>query len=162
MAFLPTQTNVSSMSLPANTSDICCLLTDLRWLPTKFKSFKIGPNCGKSKMFNLSLGSLIFTVISFMDILRLLFHLRVSPTRVLYGTFPMSAVQPLMHSKRLSLQLWSLPTGSQTTPLKLRLMLLNMHSLLFFQLRLLLATFTQLLSIPTRFMSQNATTMFMT
>src|SRR6266481_8691897 len=162
MAFSPTQTNSSSMSLPANTLDICCLPKDLQWLPTKFKSFKIGLSCGKSRTFNPSLVSQTFTVTSFTDIPRSLFHLCVSPTRVLYGTFLMSAIQPLMHSKRLSLQLQSLCTGSQTPPLQLRLTPLTTHLLPYFQLRLPLATCIQLLSIPTCSTNQITTMTFTT
>src|SRR6266481_9263879 len=103
MDISPTQTNASSTSLPANTSDICCLPKDLQWLLTKFKLFKIGQNHGKSRIFNPSSDLPIFTITSFMDILRSLFHSRVSPTRVLYGTFPMSSTQPSIHSKGLSL-----------------------------------------------------------
>src|SRR6266481_790235 len=105
MDFSPTQTNASSMSLPANTSDICCLPKDSQWLLTKFKLFKIDQNPRKSRIFNPSLDSPIFTVASFTDILKSRFCSCVSPTRVLYGTFPISATQPSIHSKRLSLQL---------------------------------------------------------
>src|SRR5882724_2133153 len=40
--FLPMQTNVSSTSLPANTSDICCHLKASPWPCTKYKSSNIG------------------------------------------------------------------------------------------------------------------------
>jgi len=49
MAFSPEQINVSSMLLPANTSVICYLPTALRWLKTKSKSFRIGPNLGSPR-----------------------------------------------------------------------------------------------------------------
>src|SRR6266481_101238 len=141
MDFSPVQTNASSMSLPVNTLDICCLPKDSQCLLTKFKLFKIGRNCGKSRIFNPSLDLPIFTIVSFTDILKSPFCSCVSPTRVLYGTFLMSAAQPLIHSKRLSLQLWSLCTGSQIPPLQLRVPL-TMHSPLSFQLQLPLVTCT--------------------
>src|SRR5467141_304563 len=130
--FLPMQTNASSMSLPANTLDTCCLQKASPWPHTRSRLSKIGPNPGKSRTFNPSSVSPTFTVISLMDIPKSLFHLYILPARVPHGTFLMSAIQPLKHLKRLSLQLRSLPIGSQTLKLQSRLTLLTTHSLLSF------------------------------
>src|SRR5882724_3489015 len=54
MDCLPMQTNASSMSLPANTSDTCCLQKASPWPLTRSKSSKIGRNPGKSKTSSLS------------------------------------------------------------------------------------------------------------
>src|SRR5882724_11260976 len=47
---LPVQTNASSMSLPVNTSDICCHPKALLWPHTKSKSSKIGQSLEKSRI----------------------------------------------------------------------------------------------------------------
>ena len=103
--FLPVQTNVSSPSLPANTSDICCHLKASPWPCTKSRSSKIGQYHEKSRIFNLSLAFPTSTVVSFMVILKSQFRLCVLPARVPLGIFPMSATLPLKHLKRLSPQL---------------------------------------------------------
>src|SRR5467141_7999 len=121
--FLPVQTNASSTSLPANTSDTCCLPKASPWPHTRSRLSKIGPNLGKSRMFNPSSVSPTSTVVSFTDIPKSQFHLCVLPVRVPPGTFLMSAIQPLKHLKRLSLQLRSLPIGSQTLTLQSKLTL---------------------------------------
>src|SRR5882724_653325 len=119
--FLPVQTNASSMSLPANTSDICCHLKASPWPHTKSKLSKIGQYHEKSRTFNPSLALPISTVVSSTDILKSQSHSRVLPTRVPHGISLMSANQPLKHLKRLSPQLQSLPIGSQTLKSQLRL-----------------------------------------
>src|SRR5882724_444927 len=162
MDFLPVQTNASSMSLPANTSDICCHLKASPWPHTKFKSSKIGQFHEKSKIFNHSLALPISTVVSFMDIPKSQFCLCILPTRVPPGISPMSAILPLKHLKRLSPQLWSLPIGSQTLKLQLRLMPLTTHSLLSSQLQLPMANCTPLHSTPGHFLPWNSTMMSMT
>jgi len=68
--FLPMQTNVSSMSLPVNTLDICCHLKALPCPHTKFKSSKIGQFHKDSRIFNHFSALPISTIISFMDILK--------------------------------------------------------------------------------------------
>src|SRR5882724_3007621 len=52
--FLPVQTNVSSTSLPANTSDICCHPKASPWPHIKSRSSKIGQHHEKSRISNLS------------------------------------------------------------------------------------------------------------
>src|SRR5882672_1959799 len=162
MDFLPMQTNASSMSLPANTSDTCCLPKASPWPHTRSRLSKIGQNPGKSRTFNPSSVLPTFTVISFMDILKSLFCLRVLPARVPHGTFPMSAVQPLKHLKRLSPQLWSLPIGSQTLKLQSRLMLPTLLLPLSFRLPHPMVSCTQLHSTPRLFPLQNSITTSMT
>src|SRR5467141_3361076 len=132
--FLPMQTNASSTSLPANTSDTCCLLKASPWPRTRSRLSKIGLNLGKSRMFNPSSVSPTSTVVSFLDTPKSQFRLRVLPARVPPGTFPMSAVQPLKHLKRLSLQLRSLPIGFRTPKLQSKQMLPTMLSPLSFRL----------------------------
>src|SRR5882724_3147620 len=160
--FLPVQTNVSSMSLPANTSDICCHLKASPWPHTKFKSFKIGQYCGKSRIFNLSSALPTSTIISSMDIPKSQSCSHVLPTRVSHGISPMSANLPLKHLKRLSPQLRSLPIGSRTLKLQSRLMPLTMHSPLSSPLRLPMAICTLLHSTPRHFQPRNSITMSMT
>src|SRR5882672_378582 len=160
--FFPMQTNASSTSLPANTSDISCLLKASPWPHTRSRLSKIGLNLGKSRMFNPSSVSPTSTVVSFMDIPKSQFHLCVLPTRVPPGTFLMSAVQPLKHLKRLSLQLQSLPIGFQTPKLQSKLMLPTTLSPLSFQLPHRMASCTRLHSTPGLFPLQNSITMSMT
>src|SRR5882724_6762666 len=114
MDCLLVQTNVSSISLPVNTLDTCCLLKASPWPLTKSKLSKIGQNPGKSKTSSLSYDLPTSIVVSFLDTLKSPFHLCVLPARVPLGTSPMSAIQPLKHLKRLSPQLRSLPIGFQT------------------------------------------------
>src|SRR5882724_6723119 len=109
MDFLPMQTNVSSMSLPVNTSDICCHLKASPWPHTKSRLSNIGQFHEKSRIFNHSSALPISTIISFMDIPKSQSHSHILPTRVPPGISPMSAIQPLKHLKRLSPQLRSLP-----------------------------------------------------
>src|SRR5882724_9365291 len=113
-------------------------------------------------MFNLSLVLPIFTKDSFLDIPKSLFHSRILPARVPYGTLPMSAVQPLKHLKRLSPQLRSLPIGSQTLKSLLKPTHLITHSPLYFQLQTQMVNCTQLHSTPKHFPPQNSITMFTT
>src|SRR5882724_12020731 len=134
MDFLPMQTNASSTSLPANTSDICCHPKASPWSHTKSRSSKIGQFHEKSRTFNPSSALPISTVVSFMDTPKSQFHSCVLPARVPPGISPMSAIPPLKHLKRLSPQLQSLPIGSQTLKLQSRLMPLTTHSPLSFQL----------------------------
>src|SRR5882724_7557490 len=148
MDFLPIQTNASSTSLPVNTLDICCHMKASPWPHTKFKSSKIGQYHKKSRIFNPSLALPISTIISFTDILKSHFHLRVSPTRVPPGISLMNATLPLKHLKRLSPQLQSLPIGSWILKLQLRLTALTMHSPLSFPSQLLMANGTPLHSTP--------------
>src|SRR5882724_8570790 len=75
--FLPMQINVNSMSLPANTLDICCHLKASPWPYTKSRSFKIGHHHKKSRIFNLSSALPTSTVVSLIDILKSLFRLYV-------------------------------------------------------------------------------------
>src|SRR5882672_5125175 len=100
--FLPVQTSASSTLLPANTSDTCCHPKASPWPLTRSRLSKIGPNLGKSRMFNPSSVSPTSTVVSFSDTPKSQFRLRVLPARVPPGTFPMSAVQSLKHLKRLN------------------------------------------------------------
>src|SRR5882724_5890926 len=100
MDFLPMQINASSMSLPANTLNICCHLKASLWPHTKFKSSKIGQYHEKSRIFNLSLALPTSTIISFMDIPKSQFRLCVLPTRVSPGISLMSAILPLKHFVR--------------------------------------------------------------
>src|SRR5882672_6148425 len=159
MDFFPMQTNASSMSLPANTSDTCCLPKASPWPHTRSRLSKICPNLRKSRTFNPSSVLPTFTVISFMDIPKSQFHLCILPTRVPPATFPMSAIQPLKHLRRLSLQLWSLPIGSQTLKSQSKLMLPTMLSPLSFRLPHRMASCTQLHSTPGLFPLWNSITM---
>src|SRR5467141_3985224 len=102
MDFLPMETNVSSTSLPANTLDTCCLPKASPWPHTRSRLSKIGPNPRKSRTFNPFSVSPTSIIVSFMYILKSPFCLHVLPIRVPHGTFPMSAIQPLKHLKRLS------------------------------------------------------------
>jgi len=113
MDFLPVQTNANFMSLPVNTSDICCLRRPHHGT-YKVQIIQDWPKPRKVKDVQSFLGFAIFTKDSFSDIPKLPFHSHVLPARVPYGTLPMSAVQPLKHLKRLSPQLQSLPIGSRT------------------------------------------------
>src|SRR5882672_1314869 len=160
--FLPVQTNASSTSLPANTSDTCCLPKASPWPRIRSRLSKIGPNLGKSRMFNPSSVSPTSTVVSFMDIPKSQFCFRVLPARVPPGTFPMSAVQPSKHLKRLSLQLRSLPIGSRTPKLQLKLTLPTTLLPLSFRLPHRMASFTRLHSTPGLFPLWNSITMSMT
>src|SRR5882724_5901479 len=162
MDFLPVQTNVSSTSLPANTSDICCHPKASPWPHTKSRLSKIGQYHEKSRIFNLSLALPISTVTSFMDIPKSQFCSRVLPARVPPGISPMSAIPPLKHLKRLSPQLQSLPIGSWTLKSQLKLMPPTMHLQLSFQLRLPMATCTLLHSTPGPLLPRNSTMMSMT
>src|SRR5882724_11216119 len=134
MEFLPMQTNASSMSLPANTLDICCHLKASPWPCTKSRSSKIGQHHEKSRIFNLALALPTSTIVSFTDIQKSQFCLCILPARVPPGISPMSATPPLKHLKRLSPQLQSLPIGSQTLKLQLRLMPPTTHIPLSYQL----------------------------
>src|SRR5882724_4470675 len=160
--FLPMQTNVSSMSLPANTSDICCHLKASPWPHIKSRSSKIGQYHKKSKIFNLSLDLPTSTITSSTDIPKSQFHLCVLPTRVPLGISLMSAILPLKHLKRLSPQLWSVPIGSWTLKLQSRLTPLTMHLLLSFPLQLSMVNCTPLHSTPGLFLPWNSTMMSMT
>src|SRR5882724_8278154 len=162
MDFFPVQTNASSMSLPANTSDICCHLKASPWPHTKSRLSKIGQYHEKSRIFNISSALPISTVVSFTDIPKSQSRSCVLLARVPPGISPMSAIQPLKHLKRLSPQLRSLPIGSQTLKLQLRLTPLTMHSPLSFPLRLVMAICTLLHSTPGHFQPQNSITMSMT
>src|SRR5882724_12400896 len=115
MDFLPMQINASSMSLPANTLNICCHLKASLWPHTKFKSSKIGQYHEKSRIFNLSLALPISTIISFTDITVLLMHLTHKGTPWHFSDECHSAFEAL---KRLSPQLQSLPIGSQSLKLQ--------------------------------------------
>src|SRR5882724_10036813 len=159
---LPVQTNASSTSLPANTSDICCHPKALLWPHTKSKSSKIGQSLEKSRIFNLSSALPTSTVVSFMDIPKSQSRSHVLLARVPPGISPMSAIQPLKHLKRFSPQLRSLPIGSQTLKLQSKLRPLTMHSLLSFLLRLPMAICTLLHSTPGHFQPRNSITMSMT
>src|SRR5882672_5526475 len=160
--FLSVQTNASSTSLPANTSDTCCLPKASPWPHTRSRLSKIGLNLGKSRMFNPSSVSPTSTVVSFTDIPKSQFCLCILPARVPPGTFPMSAVQPLKHLKRLSLQLRSLPIGSRTPKLQLKLTIPTMLSPLSFRLPHRMASFTRLHSTPGLFPLRNSITTSMT
>src|SRR5882724_9053052 len=162
MDFLPVQTNANSLELPVNTSDICCHPKASPWPCTKSRLSKIGHYHKKSRIFNLSLALPTSTIISFMDIPKTQFCLCILLSRVPPGISPMSAIPPLKHLKRLSPQLQSLPIGSQTLKLQMRLMHLTMHLPLSFQLRLLMATCTLLNSTPRPLLPWNSTTMSMT
>jgi len=111
--FLPVQTNASSTSLPANTSATCCSRRPHHG-PIQ------GPYYPRLAQTSESQGCSILPrfanfychfIYRYSEITVPLTHLTA---RVPPGTFPMSAVQPLKHLKRLSLQLQSLPIGSQT------------------------------------------------
>src|SRR5882672_1116207 len=156
--FFPVQTNASFTSLPANTSDTCCHPKASPWPLTRSRSSKNGPNPRKSRMFNPSSVSPTSTIISFTDILKSQFHLRVLPARVPPGTFPMSAVQPLKHLKRLSLQLWSLPIGFRTPKLQSKLTLPTTLSPLSFRSPHRMASCTRLHSTPGLFPLRNSIT----
>src|SRR5882724_1700810 len=159
---LPAQTNASSTSLPANTSDICCHPKTLLWPHTKSKSSKIGQSLEKSRIFNLSSVLPTSTIISFTVIPKSQFRLHILPARVPFGIFPMSATLPLKHLKRLSPQLRSLPIGFRTLELQSRLTPLTMHSPLSFPLRLPMVICTLLHSTPGHFLPRNSITMSMT
>src|SRR5882724_10763688 len=105
MDFLPMQTNANSMSLPANTSDICCHLKASPWPHTKSRSSKIDQFHEKSRTFNHSSALPISTLIFFMDNPKSQSPLHVFTTKVPPGISPMSAILPLKHLKRLSPQL---------------------------------------------------------
>src|SRR5882724_858966 len=160
--FFPMQTNVSSTSLPANTSDICCHPKASPWPRTKSRLSKIGQFHEKSRTFNPSSALPISTVVSFMDIPKSQSCSCILPTRVPPGISPMSAIPPLKHLKRLSPQLRSLPIGSWTLKSQSRLTPLTTHSPLSFPLQLLMATCTLLHSTPRLFLPRNSITMSMT
>src|SRR5882724_6113222 len=162
MDLLPVQIIVSSMALPVITLNICCHLKASPWPQTTSRSSKIGQHHKKSRIFNLSSALLTSTIISLMDIPKSQFCLHVLPARVHPGISLMSAILPLKHFKRLSPQLWSLPIGSQTFKLQVRLMPLTMHSLLSFPSQLPMANCTPLHSTPGLFLPQNSTMMSMT
>src|SRR5882724_10683067 len=162
MDFLPVQTNASSMSLPSNTSDICCHPKASPWPRTKSRLSKIGQFHEKSRISNLSSALPISTVVSFTDIPKSQSRSRVLLTRLPPGISPMSAIQPLKHLKRLSPQLRSLPIGSRTLKLQSRLTPPTMHSPLSFPLRLPMAICTLLHSTPGHFQPRNSITMSMT
>src|SRR5882724_3672966 len=100
MDFLPVQTNASSTSLPANTSDICCHPKASPWPRTKSRLSKIGQFHEKSRISNLSSALPISTVVSFKDIPKSQSRSRVLLARVPPGISPMSAIQPLKHLKK--------------------------------------------------------------
>jgi len=131
--------------------DICCHLKASLWPCKKSRSSKDCQHHEKSRIFNHSSALPTSTIASFMDILKSQFHLHVLPARVHPGISLMSATLPLKHLKRLSPQLHSLPIGSWTLKLQLRLMPLTMHSPLSFQLWLLMVTCTPLHSTPRTF-----------
>src|SRR5882672_4276049 len=160
--FFPMWTNASSMSLPVNTSDICCHPKASPWPHTRSRSSKIGLNPGKSRTFNPSSVLPTSIVISFTVTLKSQFRSHVLPARVPLGTFPMSAVPPLKHLKRLSPQLRSLPIGFRTLKLQSRLTLPTTHLPLSFRLQLRMASCTQLHSTLGLFPLRNSTTMSMT
>src|SRR5882672_2448592 len=160
--FLPMQTNASFTSLPANTSDTCCHPKASPWPLTRSRLSKIGPNLGKSRMFNPSSVSPTSTVVSFSDTPKSQFRLRVLPARVPPGTFPMSAVQPLNHLKRLSPQLRSLPIGFRTPKLHSKLTLPTTLLLLSFRSPHRMASCTRLHSTPGLFPLWNSITTSMT
>src|SRR5882672_6294359 len=160
--FLPVQTNASSTSLPANTSDACCLPKASPWPLTRSRLSKIGPNLGKSRMFNPSSVSPNSTVVSFSDTPKSQFRLHILPARVPPGTFPMSAIQPSKHLKRLSLQLRSLPIGFRTPKLQSKLTLPTTHSPLSFRSPHRMASCTRLHSTPGPFPLRNSITTSMT
>src|SRR5882724_11602521 len=130
--FLPMKINASSMSLPVNTSDICCHVKASPWPHTKSRSSNIDQYHEKSRIFNLSSALPISTVVSFMDIPKSWFCLCILLAWVPPGIYLMSAILPLKHLKRLSPQLQSLPIGSWTLKSQSRLMPLTMHSPLSF------------------------------
>src|SRR5882724_9189669 len=150
------------MSLPANTSDICCHQKASPWPCTKSRLSKIGQYHEKSRTFNPSSALPISTVVSSMDIPKSQSHSHILPARVPPGISQMSAILPLKHSKRLSPQLLSLPIRSWTLKLQLRLTPLTMHLPLTFPLRLPMATCTLLHSTPGHFQPQNSIMMSMT
>src|SRR5882724_13041970 len=78
---LPVQTNASSTSLPANTSDICCHPKASPWPCTKSRLSKIGQYHKKSRTFNPSSVLPISTVVSSTDILKSQSRSRILPTR---------------------------------------------------------------------------------
>src|SRR5882724_7332555 len=160
--FLPVQTNASSTSLPANTSDIYCHPKASPWPHTKSRLSKIGQYHKKSRIFNPSSALPISTVVSSTDILKSQSCSHVLPARVPHGISLMSANLPLKHLKRLSPQLRSLPIGSWTLKLQSILTPLTMHSPLSFPLRLLMAICTLLHSTPRHFQPRNSITMSMT
>src|SRR5882724_1698149 len=159
--FFPMQTNASSTSLPANTSDICCHLKS-PWPHTKSRSSKIGQFHEKSRTFNPSSALPISIVISFTDIPKSQSCSHILPTRVPPGISQISAISSLKHLKRFSPQLWSLPIGSQTLKLQSRLTPLTMHLALSFQLQLPMVTCTLLHSTSRPFLPRNSITMSMT
>src|SRR5882672_4033330 len=122
----------------------------------------MGLNPEKSRTFNPSSVSPTSTIVSFMDIPKSLFHSCIVPARVPLGTFPMSAIQPLKHLKRLSLQLRSSPIGSRTLKSLSKPMHPIMHSPLYFQLQPQLANCTPLHSTPEHFPLRNSITTFTT
>src|SRR5882724_7938433 len=160
--FLPVQTNASSTSFPANTSDICCHPKASPWPHTKSRLSKIGQYHEKSRTFNLSSALPISTIVSFTYIPKSQSRSHVLPARVPPGISPMSAILPLKHLKRFSPLLRSLPIGSQTLKLQSRLTPLTMHSLPSFPLRLPMATCTLLHSTPRPFQPWNSITTSMT
>src|SRR5882724_8741833 len=78
MDFLPMQTNASSMSLPVNTSDICCHLKALPWPHTKSRLSKIGQYHEKSRTYNPS-SALSISIVIYLQIFR-----NYSPAHVSY------------------------------------------------------------------------------
>jgi len=134
----------------------------LTMAPYKVQIIQDWPVPRKVKDIQSFLGLPISTIVSFMDIPKSQFRSHILPARVPPGISPMSAIPHLKHLKRLSPQLRSLPIGSQTLKLQLRLMPLTMHSLLSFQSQLQMATCTLLHSTPGLFLPQNSTAMSMT
>ena len=59
---------------------------DSPWQPIKYKSFRIGLNLKRLKIYSLSWASLIFTGVSFHTTPTLLFHSPTSPAKAPLGT----------------------------------------------------------------------------
>src|SRR5882724_11614039 len=78
--FLPVQTNVNSMPLPANILVTCCPKKASPWPHTKSKSSKTGKNPRKSRTSNPSLVFPTSTIISFTEITIPLMHLTCKGT----------------------------------------------------------------------------------
>jgi len=102
------------MSLPENTSDICCHLKASPWPHTKFNSSRLA-NSQKVKDIQsfLSFANFYHHFIYRYSKITVSAHC-VLPARVHPGISLMSAILPLKHFKRLSPQIWSLPIGYQT------------------------------------------------
>ena len=104
------------LKTPSNTSASSSLKTDWRWIPPRFRLFKIGLSPARLKTFNHFLALLIFTAASFLIIPTLWFHLPGWPVRISHGTLPMLPGNQYFLMPLPFLQEWPNSTGIHRNP----------------------------------------------